>query len=121
MDKIILNKLQFYSYHGLFQEEKTLGQRFIVDLELYLPLQKAGTSDEMTDSIDYGNVYEHVKEVMESTRKNLIEAVAEEIAATLFDAFSLICACRVKVTKPDPPIHGYYESVAVEIYRERKK
>lgn len=113
--------MQFYGYHGLLPEERKLGQRFQVDLELYLDLQKSGMSDQMADSIDYSKVYEVVKQVVEGEAKNLIEAVAETIAQQLLKTFDLLEACLVRVIKPDPPIAGHYDSVAVEIYRERLK
>jgi len=120
MDKIQLNKMQFYGFHGLFPEENKLGQRFIVDVELFLDLKVAGKSDHMNDSIDYGLVYEYVQQIVEGEAKNLIEAVAERIAEQLLTNFGLLTACKVKITKPDPPIVGHYESVAVEIFREKK-
>jgi 7,8-dihydroneopterin aldolase/epimerase/oxygenase len=119
LDKIVLQNLQFYGYHGLLPEENKLGQRFNVDVELYVSLQKAGQSDNMHDSIHYGQAYEKIKAVVEGEAKNLIESVAEGIAETLLHSFSMLTACRVKVIKPDPPIPGHYHSVAVEIYRER--
>ncbi|MFP7171948.1 dihydroneopterin aldolase [Terribacillus sp. 7520-G] len=119
MDKIYMNQLRFYGYHGLFPEENKLGQRFMVDAVLELDLSPAGESDDMTQSIHYGQAYEVIKDVVEGRAKNLIEAVAEDIAKQLFEAFPLLEACTVKVTKPDPPIAGHYESVAVEIRRER--
>ena len=119
MDKIILNQLHFYGYHGLFPEERKLGQRFDVDLELFLNLKKAGNSDDMYDSIHYGEAYDLVKVIVEGEPKNLIEAVAETIAAKLLTHFDLLNACSVRVIKPNPPIPGHYESVAVEIYREK--
>lgn len=120
MDKIILTNLQFYGYHGLFPEENRLGQRFNVDLELYLDLKKAGKSDDMHDSVHYGHVYEQVKAIVEGKPANLIEAVAERVAEQLLASFELLQACRVRLIKPDPPIPGHYDSVAVEIYREKK-
>ncbi|MCT1901837.1 dihydroneopterin aldolase [Oceanobacillus sojae] len=121
MDKIVLKRMQFYGYHGLLPEENTLGQRFYVDADLYLSLKKAGESDAMEDSVHYGEAYEKIKHIVEEKRFNLIEAVAEAIAEELFVSFKLLEACTIHVTKPDPPIPGYYESVAVEIYRERTK
>ena len=121
MDKISLENMQFYGYHGLFPEENKLGQRFNVDVQLFLPLQKAGKTDAMEDSIDYGQAFEIVKEVVEGEPKNLIEAVAQTIADQLLNTFSKLQSCIVKVKKPDPPINGHYESVAVEVYRERSK
>lgn len=111
--------MEFYGYHGLFPEEKKLGQRFLVDVDLHTSLKKAGETDQMEYSIDYGHAFQLVKNVVEGPSKNLIEAVAHQIAMELFQNFSLLTACRVKVIKPDPPIPGNYQSVAVEIYRER--
>ncbi|KGX85502.1 dihydroneopterin aldolase [Pontibacillus litoralis] len=119
MDKIMMNQMQFYGYHGLYPEENKLGQRFIVDLQLELDLQQAGTSDDMKESVNYGHVYEVAKRVVEGEAKNLVEAVAEQLAATLLQTFTKIQAVTVKVVKPDPPIPGHYHSVAVEICRER--
>jgi 7,8-dihydroneopterin aldolase/epimerase/oxygenase len=119
MDKILLTNMQFYGFHGLLPEENKLGQRFNVDLELFLDTRNAGTLDEMEQSIDYSKAYQHVKKIVEGKAKNLIEAVAETIAEDLLTSFHLLQACRVKVIKPDPPIPGHYESVAVEIYREK--
>lgn len=113
--------MQFYGFHGLLPEEKKLGQRFNVDVELYLDLRKPGETDHMGDSIDYSMVYEVTKKIVEGKAHNLIEAVAETIAKALFESFDLLQACTVSVVKPDPPIAGHYESVAVEIYRERNK
>ncbi|MEJ8777249.1 dihydroneopterin aldolase [Pseudogracilibacillus sp. ICA-222130] len=121
MDKIILKDLQFYGYHGLFEEENKLGQRFSVDCELYTSLKEAGMTDEMNASIHYGHAYELIRDIVEGKPKKLIEAVAETIAKSLFDQFPMLHACMVRVVKPNPPIHGQYESVAVEIYREREK
>ncbi|GGB51304.1 dihydroneopterin aldolase [Virgibacillus dakarensis] len=121
MDKIIINRMEFYGYHGLFPEENKLGQRFFVDVEIFLDLEKPGSSDCMEDSIDYGQVYETVKAIMEGEPKNLIEAAAEQVASELLAAFAKLTACTIKVTKPDPPIPGHYQSVAVEIFRERAK
>jgi len=119
MDKISLNRMEFYGYHGLFPEEKKLGQRFIVDIELYMSLKQAGLSDDMNDSIDYGEVFQLVERIVEGKAKNLIEAVAESIASDLLKQYQKLTACTVKVVKPNPPINGHYESAAVEIYREQ--
>ncbi|WP_211316788.1 dihydroneopterin aldolase [Oceanobacillus arenosus] len=119
MDKILLNNMQFYGFHGLMPEENRLGQRFNVDVELLVDLKKAGQSDNMNDSIHYGEVYDQVKRIVEGSALNLIEAVAERIADQLLSSFTQLTACTVRVVKPNPPIVGHYESVAVEIYREK--
>ncbi len=121
MDKIRLHRMQFYGYHGVLPEEKKLGQRFFVELELFLDLQRAGKSDALDESIDYSKVYELVQDIVEGEPKNLIEAVAESIAEKLLQSFHPLEACRVIVIKPDPPINGHYDSVSVEMYREKKR
>lgn len=120
MDKIFLNKMQFYGYHGVFPEETKLGQRFFVDAILEVDLKKAGTTDDLQESIDYGKAYQLIKEVAEGKAFQLIESVAETMAANLLQTYPVLQACTIKVTKPDPPIPGYYDSVAVEIYRGRE-
>lgn len=111
--------MEFYGYHGVFSEETKLGQRFSVDLTVELDLSKAGKSDNLEESINYADLYQVCKEIVEGKPFKLVEAVAEKIAGTLLGRFSLVKACHVKVIKPDPPIPGHYKSVAVEITRSR--
>ncbi|ARK28474.1 dihydroneopterin aldolase [Halalkalibacter krulwichiae] len=119
MDKIYLNQMAFFGYHGVFQEEQKLGQRFIVDVTLCLDLSRAGSKDDLEETINYGEVYGKVKEIVEGKPYKLVEAVAENIAAVLLRDFPLLNQCTVKVIKPDPPIPGHYQSVAVELVRDR--
>lgn len=119
MDKIHVNQMEFYGYHGVFPEETKLGQRFVVDLTVELDLSKAGKSDNLEESINYADLYQVCKEIVEGKPFKLVEAVAEKIASTILGRFSLVEACHVKVIKPDPPIPGHYKSVAVEITRSR--
>src|SRR5699024_11687180 len=106
-----------YRDHVLFKEVKQLEQRFRVDATSNFSLKQAGNADEMQQSIDYGAVFTLIEQVVTGDPKNLIEAVAEEIAATLLNHFPSLQSCIIKVTKPNPPISGQYESVAVEINR----
>jgi dihydroneopterin aldolase len=119
MDKIYLNNMAFYGYHGVLAEETRLGQRFNVSLILEADLSKAGKSDQLEDTINYAAVYECVKGIVEGEPLKLLESVAETLAASLLQQFPLIHSCIIKVIKPDPPIPGHYESVAVEIKRGR--
>lgn len=119
MDKIYLNNLSFYGYHGVLSEETKLGQRFNVDVVLELDLSEAGRTDDLQKSVNYAEVYESVKKIVEGSPRKLIESVAEAIADKLLKQFFLVNTCQVKVVKPDPPIQGHYDSVAVEIKRHR--
>ncbi|WEG12707.1 dihydroneopterin aldolase [Pullulanibacillus sp. KACC 23026] len=119
MDKMYLNKLAFYGYHGVFPEENKLGQRFIVDLILEMDMSQAGKTDNLEHSVNYAEVYEAVRQIVEGPPKKLVESVGEAISSELLEGFPLIQACQVKVIKPDPPIPGHYESVAIELRRTR--
>ncbi|WLR50927.1 dihydroneopterin aldolase [Bacillus tianshenii] len=119
MDKIYMNRMQFWGYHGVFAEEKKLGQRFYVDLVLELDLKPAAQTDNLEKTVDYGKAYEVVKAIVEGTPRDLVETVTEEIAQQLFITFSIVQKVTVKVIKPDPPIPGHYDSVAIEMTRER--
>ncbi|MBP1932495.1 dihydroneopterin aldolase [Ammoniphilus resinae] len=119
LDKIYFNKMEFYGYHGVFTEENKLGQRFKVDLELYLDLKKAGLSDKLEHTINYADVYQLCKEIVENEQYQLVERIAQEIAEQSLKKFPLLEELLVRVIKPDPPIQGHYDSVAVEIRRGR--
>lgn len=119
MDKIYFNGMSFYGYHGVFGAEAELGQRFFVDLELSLDLSRAGASDDLNDTVNYADIFTCVQQIVEGERFNLVEALTEQIAQRLLERFPL-AEVKVKVTKPNPPINGHYESVAIEMIRKRK-
>lgn len=120
MDKIFVNKMEFYGYHGVFPEEMKLGQRFMVDLAVSVDLKRAGETDQLEYSVNYGELFMVCKEIVEGKPVQLIEALAERMANTILKNFSLVTEVTVKVIKPDPPIPGHYQSVAVEITRRRE-
>jgi len=116
LDKIFLSGLKFWGLHGVLKEEQVLGQPFGVDLELRLDLLPAGEADDLKLTVNYAKVYQVVKTIVEEHRYNLIEALAESIASTLLEKFSLE-EVLVRVNKPHAPIPGLFENVAVEILR----
>lgn len=118
-DKIFLDQMSFYGYHGALPEERQLGQRFLVDLTLETGLYAAGSTDDLSRTINYADVFNQVQAIVEGDPCQLIETLAERIAAAVLHTFPLAEACRVKVIKPDPPIRGHYASVAVAIERRR--
>ncbi|KAB7704289.1 dihydroneopterin aldolase [Bacillus aerolatus] len=119
MDKIYVTGMEFYGYHGVFPEENQLGQRFRIDAVLEVSLKKAGESDNLEDSVNYGEVYQVCKEFAEHKTFKLIESIAEHISSALLKKFPAVLACTIKVIKPNPPIPGHYDHVAVEITRRR--
>lgn len=118
MDRIIIHGMLFYGTHGVHAEEAKLGQRFEVDVELYLDTTKAGKSDALADTVHYGRVYDTVKAVVVERRFKLIEALAAAVAAELLRHFPME-AVTVRVRKPHAPIQGVLDGVEVEIHRTR--
>ncbi len=119
-DRIILTGLQFYGFHGVNPEERSLGQPFVVDLEAELDLSAPAASDRLDDTVSYTQLYRAVKAVMEGEPRNLLESAAGAIAGRVLEQHPQIGAVRVRVQKPRPPIRGsVIGAAAVEIYRSR--
>lgn len=119
MDKIYFQRMSFYGYHGVFEAEAQLGQRFYVDLELSLDLSQAGESDDLNHTVNYADIFTCVQQIVEGERFKLVEALTARIARQLLEQFP-ITEAKVKVTKPNPPINGHYDSVAIEMVRKRE-
>lgn len=118
-DRIILNDLGFYGYHGLFSEEKSLGQRFFIDLQCGVDLTGPSETDTIGATVSYAAIYDVVKEAFETRRMHLIEAVGQNIVDALFAAFSDINWIIVRVRKPEAPIAMVRGEAAIELHRVR--
>ncbi len=119
-DLIRLNEMAFYGYHGALPEERALGQRFIVDVELRVDLRKAGSTDDLRQTVNYGEVYSAVQAVLTGAPCNLIETVAERVAARILAEHGAVESILVRVRKPEVPIRGsVLASAEVCIERQR--
>ncbi len=119
-DRILLEGMVFHGYHGTLPAERELGQPFVVDVELRLDLRPAGLSDDLTRSVDYGEVHRRAKEIVEGAPVNLTETIAERIAAAILDNYPPVEAARVKVAKPNVRLDDtVLAGSAVEILRHR--
>jgi dihydroneopterin aldolase len=119
-DRIFLEGLVFYAYHGVHPEEKRLGQRFIVDIAFTRDLRTAGTTDDLTQTTSYSDVYRAARAIIEGGPYDLIETVAERIAAAVLAADEAVEDARVTVRKPEVPMKGsILRAVGVEVYRTR--
>lgn len=116
-DFISIKGLRAFGHHGLLPEEKSKGQEFIVDLEIHLPLQEAGKTDEISKTIDYALIAILVNKHIIGEPVNLIETLAERIAAEILENKS-IHKVVVTVHKPTAPIAVAFSDVAVTITRK---
>ena len=119
-DEILLEGMRFYGYHGVNPEEQALGQRFAVDVILVVDLRRAGQSDELAHTVSYSAVYKVVRGIVEGEPRQLIEAVAEDIAATILTEFPLVARVTVTVRKPEVPMkESMLDAAGVRITRSR--
>jgi 7,8-dihydroneopterin aldolase/epimerase/oxygenase len=119
-DRILLEGMVFHGRHGTLPAERELGQPFVVDVELRLDLRPAGLSDDLAQTVDYGEVHRRVQEIVEGAPVNLTETVAERIAATILEHYPSVEAVRVKVAKPHVRLgETVLVGSAVEILRRR--
>jgi len=119
MDKILMEHMEFYGYHGVLEEEKRLGQKFFVDAVLYLPLEKAGQTDDLSFTVSYGAVFEVIKEIVTKERFALLEGLAQRICQVIFSSCPPVQKILLRIKKPGAPVAGSFDYFGVEIERER--
>lgn len=121
-DAILLEGLRFFGYHGLYPEERTLGQRFFVDVVAELDLRNAGLHDELDETVNYASLYGVVRSVVEGEPVMLIEAVADRAARSILESFPLVTAVEVTVRKPEATIRGaHLDAIGVRVRRVRSQ
>jgi dihydroneopterin aldolase len=118
-DRIVLAGMAFQARHGVEPHEKVEAQRFEVDIELLLDLQPAGLEDDLARTVDYAGVYATVRQVVESTSFNLIEALAEAVAVEVLTGEPRAAEIVVRVRKPQVRLGGELAYAGVEIRRTR--
>ena len=118
-DRIVLANMRFQGRHGYYDHELLALQPFEVDVELVMNLQPAGVDDDLDKSVDYGKVYEAVRQIAESTSYRLLEALAEAISHELLADFDVIREVGVRVRKPKVQLSGPLDYASVEIWRQR--
>jgi dihydroneopterin aldolase len=113
--QITLKNCAFFARHGVFEQESALGQRFFVDVVMDVDAGEVLVSDDVKQTVHYGLAYELVEKVMTSTRRNLIETLAKDVAVALCAWSPLIRRVEVAIRKPSAPIAGILDYVEVRI------
>lgn len=119
MSKIILDKMEFHAYHGVLEHEKTLGNTFLVTVEMEIDTEKAAFTDHLEDTINYKLIYMAIKKQMEIPSQ-LIEHAAQRIVDKLMNKFPRILSLKLHFSKLNPPLEGKVEKVTIVLQVSRE-
>ena len=118
MDKISLEGLEFFAYHGYYDEEQKIGNKYAVDLSVYADLSEAANEDKLPKTINYETLYNIVLgEIQKSAR--LLEHIAQRIISATFEELSEVKKIEVSVSKFNPPVGGMCNRAKVTLIREK--
>lgn len=117
MDKIVIKDFEVFANHGVFEEEKNLGQKFILSIELNLDLRKAAINGDLDETINYGELCIKVEKEFTRKKYDLIETAAENIAEFILLEYDKVRSVKVLLKKPWAPIGRPVKYAAVEIER----
>ena len=118
-DRILVERIAVFAYHGLLEEEARIGQRFYISLDCRIDLRPAGLSDDVAKTVSYADLTEIVVRIATTRRFALIEALAEAIAAEILERFEGVDSIVVRVDKPSAPVPAVIDGVAISILRSR--
>jgi dihydroneopterin aldolase/2-amino-4-hydroxy-6-hydroxymethyldihydropteridine diphosphokinase len=121
MDKLIVSNLEVFAFHGVHAEEKELGQKFVVSLEVLLDMRKAAASDSIGDTLHYGVLCRQVTAYLTERSHDLIETVAAGLCEFVLLQHPIAQNVKVLLKKPWAPIHLPLDYVAIEVERSRHK
>jgi dihydroneopterin aldolase len=118
VDEITLTGVRAFGRHGVFEHERREGQEFVVDVTLGVSTVRAAETDDVSDTVHYGEVAERIVELVGGEPWNLIETLAVRIAEDLL-LHAAVSAVAVTVHKPSAPITVPFDDVAVTVHRHR--
>ncbi|MEO1053424.1 MAG: dihydroneopterin aldolase [Bacteroidota bacterium] len=118
MGQIALEGLEFYAYHGYYEEERQNGNKFSVDVSVDTDLTGAAETDKLSQALNYEQLYSIVKDEMEEPSK-LLEHIGQRIIDRVFDEFGQVELVRVSVSKYNPPLGGTCERAKITMSEKR--
>jgi dihydroneopterin aldolase len=116
MDQITLNGLKVWGHHGVFDFERREGQNFVIDVTLFLDLTQAASTDDVNDTVHYGELASQLSEVVAGEPVNLIETLASRLIDVCL-ADKRVAEATVTVHKPQAPIPQAFNDVSVTLHR----
>ncbi len=118
--RLSIKNAEFYSYHGVKSEERKLGGKFQVDLDLYYDANKAIENDDVKSALNYEQVIHYIGEIINGDAYKLIETIANKILNSLFSKFTELVEATVRVRKLNVPVKRFIDYVEVEEHKSRQ-
>jgi dihydroneopterin aldolase len=116
---IHLKKLRFHGRHGVLPEEAALGQLWIIDLDLVVDIAQAAATDDLAHAVNYADVYSLCQDIVVNERFALVEALANRILSSVLSAHPKVNSATVTVHKPQAPIPGIHDGIAITAFLAR--
>ena len=111
---VSIESLRLHAYHGVMEQERQVGADFLVTLRVHYNICKAMATDDVADTLDYGELCQVVEAAM-AQPSNLLEHAAGRIATSVFDRFPLATALDLKLTKVNPPMGADCDGASIDI------
>ncbi|GHC26084.1 dihydroneopterin aldolase [Leuconostoc lactis] len=115
MGMIHLPNMRFYTYNGVFDEEKKLGQQIAVDVTAHYPIETAVKDDDLSTTISYVDVYQRVEAIVTTSQFNLMESLANALLVALLTQFPQVDKIDVAVHKDYIPLPGIYDPFIIQV------
>src|SRR5262249_59318354 len=112
-DTIFIKGVVVHARHGVMEHETRVGQRFVIDLELYTDLSESSRTDRLSDTVSYANVVATATEAFRGTNYRLLERAAGAVADAILATFPRVRAVQVTVHQPHPPIAPIFAHVSL--------
>lgn len=121
MDSIFIKDIAIFAHHGVFKEEKTLGQKFYIDIKLNFDTQTAAILKDLKETVHYGVLSNDISNLFKETSYDLIETAAEKIAIFILKNYEIVKDVEISVKKPWAPVNILVDNILVNIKRKRKR
>ena len=118
MGKITLEGLEFFAFHGYYDEEQKIGNKYGVDITIETSLEKASIDDKLSETIDYEELYRIIRDEMGKPSR-LLENIGNRIMQSVFTNFSLVTFIEISISKFNPPIGGICKRAIVTLSSAR--
>lgn len=120
-DTIFIKGVVVHARHGVMEHETEVGQRFVIDLDLFTDLQESSRTDRLADTVSYSSVVTTATAAFKNANYKLLERAAGAVADAILAAFPRIRAVKITVHKPHAPIAATFDDVGVTIERARSR